>query len=61
MRKRYFALAMLMLIAVVTGCGSKTESDVTIIGGADGPRKTVRLVDEKRSREVYSKEIWFGS
>ena len=37
MRKRYFALAMLMLIMALSGCESKTESDVTIIGGADGP------------------------
>ena len=37
MRKRFFAVAVLMLAVVATGCGSKTESDVTIIGGADGP------------------------
>ena len=28
---------MLMLIMALSGCESKTESDVTIIGGADGP------------------------
>ena len=52
MRKRYFALAMLMLIAVVTGCGSKTESDVTIIGGADGP--TSIFLASKNDRDSYT-------
>ena len=28
---------MLMLVTVVTSCGSKSESNITIIGGADGP------------------------
>ena len=28
---------LLILIMALTGCGPKTESDVTIIGGADGP------------------------
>ena len=37
MKRRYLALGMLTLAMVLTGCGSKTESDVTIIGGADGP------------------------
>ena len=52
MRKRYFALAMLMLIAVVTGCGSKTESDVTIIGGADGP--TSIFLASKNDKDSYT-------
>ena len=52
MRKRYFALAMLMLIAVVTGCGSKTESDVTIIGGADGP--TSIFLASKNEKDSYT-------
>ena len=30
-------LAALMLVAVLAGCGKESESDVTIIGGADGP------------------------
>ena len=37
MKRRYLALGMLTLAMIMTGCGSKTESDVTIIGGADGP------------------------
>ena len=52
MRKRYFALAMLMLIAVVTGCGSRTESDVTIIGGADGP--TSIFLASKNDKDSYT-------
>ena len=52
MRKRYFAMAMLMLIAVVTGCGSKTESDVTIIGGADGP--TSIFLASKNDKDSYT-------
>ena len=36
MKRRYLALGMLTLAMVLTGCGSKNESDVTIIGGADG-------------------------
>ena len=36
-RKEIFILAMLMFALVFAGCGAKTESDVTIIGGADGP------------------------
>ena len=37
MRKRYIMPGLLILIMALTGCGPKTESDVTIIGGADGP------------------------
>ena len=37
MRKRFFILATVMLVLTVAGCGAKTESDVVIIGGADGP------------------------
>ncbi len=28
-------MAMLVLVMVLTGCGATTESDITIIGGAD--------------------------
>ena len=41
-----------MLIAVVTGCGSKTESDVTIIGGADGP--TSIFLASKNDKDSYT-------
>ena len=45
-------MAMLMLIAVVTGCGSRTESDVTIIGGADGP--TSIFLASKNDKDSYT-------
>ena len=37
MKRRYLSLAILTLAMIMTGCGAKTESDITIIGGADGP------------------------
>ena len=35
-RKEIFIVVMLMFALVIAGCGEKNESDVTIIGGADG-------------------------
>lgn len=52
MRKRHFALAILLLAMVLTGCGSKNESDVTIIGGADGP--TSVFLATKINEESYT-------
>ena len=34
---KHYIIATLVLIVALTGCGAKSESDATIIGGADGP------------------------
>ena len=52
MKKRYLALMMLTLAMVLTGCGSKTETDVTIIGGADGP--TSVFLASKNDKDSYT-------
>ena len=52
MKRRYLALGMLTLAMVLTGCGSKTESDVTIIGGADGP--TSVFLAPKNEKDSYT-------
>ena len=52
MKRRYLALGMLTLAMVLTGCGSKTESDVTIIGGADGP--TSVFLASKNEKDSYT-------
>ena len=52
MKRRYLALGMLTLAMVLTGCGSKTESDVTIIGGADGP--TSIFLASKNDKDSYT-------
>lgn len=52
MKRRYLALGMLTLAMVLTGCGSKTESDVTIIGGADGP--TSVFLASKNDKDSYT-------
>ena len=52
MKRRYLALGMLTLAMVLTGCGSKTESDVTIIGGADGP--TSVFLASKDDKDSYT-------
>ena len=35
--KKVLLTALIILTVGIVGCGSKTEEDVTIIGGADGP------------------------
>ena len=52
MKRRYLSLAILTLAMVLTGCGSKTESDVTIIGGADGP--TSVFLASKNDKDSYT-------
>lgn len=52
MKRRYLALGMLTLAIVLTGCGAKTESDVTIIGGADGP--TSVFLASKNDKDSYT-------
>ncbi|SCY22691.1 cyclophilin-like fold protein [Butyrivibrio sp. INlla14] len=52
MKRRYLAIGMLTLAIVLTGCGSKTESDVTIIGGADGP--TSIFLASKNDKDSYT-------
>ena len=52
MKRRYLALAILTLAMVVTGCGSKTESDATIVGGADGP--TSVFLASKNDKDSYT-------
>jgi len=51
-KRRYLTLGMLTLAMVLTGCGSKTESDVTIIGGADGP--TSVFLASKNEKDSYT-------
>ena len=52
MKRRYLSLAILTLAMIMTGCGSKTESDVTIIGGADGP--TSIFLASKNDKDSYT-------
>ena len=52
MKRRYLALGMLALAIVLTGCGAKTESDETIIGGADGP--TSVFLAPKNDKDSYT-------
>jgi len=51
-KRRYLTLGMLTLAMVLTGCGSKTESDVTIIGRADGP--TSVFLASKNEKDSYT-------
>ena len=46
-------MAILTLAIVLTGCRAKTESDVTIIGGADGP--TSVFLASKNDKDSYTK------
>ena len=43
---------MLTLAIILTGCGAKTESDVTIIGVADGP--TSVFLASKNNKDSYT-------
>ena len=52
MRQLYSTLAVLLLFVALAGCGSKNESGVTIIGGADGP--TSIFLAEKTSSDSYT-------
>ena len=52
MKRRYLSLMILTLAMVLTGCGAKTESDVTIIGGADGP--TSVFLASKNNKDSYT-------
>ena len=45
-------MAILTLAMVLTGCRAKTESDVTIIGGADGP--TSVFLASKNDKDRYT-------
>ena len=45
-RKEIVIVAMLMFALVLAGCGAKNESDVTIIGGADGPTSVFSCFEE---------------
>ena len=45
-------MAILTLAIVLTGCRAKTESDVTIIGGADGP--TSVFLASKNDKDSYT-------
>jgi len=51
-KRRYLALGMLTLAIVLTGCGAKTESDETIIGGAEGP--TSVFLASKNDKDSYT-------
>ena len=52
MKRRYLSLAILTLAMIMTGCGAKTESDITIIGGADGP--TSVFLASKNDKDSYT-------
>ena len=51
-RKEIVIVAMLMFALVLAGCGAKTESDVSIIGGADGP--TSVFLASKNDKNSYT-------
>ena len=51
-RKEIVIVAMLMFALVIAGCGDKNESDVTIIGGADGP--TSVFLASKNDKNSYT-------
>ena len=51
-RKEIVIVAMLMFALVIAGCGAKNESDVTIIGGADGP--TSVFLASKNDKNSYT-------
>ncbi len=52
MKQKYLALTALMLTVALAGCGSKNESEVAIIGGADGP--TSVFLAEKNNADSYT-------
>ncbi len=49
---RRYIIAVLILVMVTAGCGAKTESDVVIIGGADGP--TSVFLASKNNTDSYT-------
>ena len=51
-RKEIVIVAMLMFALVLAGCEAKNESDVTIIGGADGP--TSVFLASKNDKNSYT-------
>ena len=51
-RKEIVIVAMLMFALVIAGCGAKNESNVTIIGGADGP--TSVFLASKNDKNSYT-------
>jgi rhodanese-related sulfurtransferase len=51
-KQKYLALTALMLTVALAGCGSKNESEVAIIGGADGP--TSVFLAEKNNADSYT-------
>ena len=51
-RKEIVIVAMLMFALVIVGCGEKNESDVTIIGDADGP--TSVFLASKNDKNSYT-------
>ncbi len=53
MRKRYITyITIITTLAMLAGCGNKQASDVTIIGGADGP--TSIFLASKSNNDSYT-------
>ena len=53
--KKVLLTALLMIAIGTVGCGAKTDSDVTIIGGADGP--TSIFLASKTSEDEISNSL----
>ena len=51
-REKFFIVSMLILVMIVMGCGAKSESDATLIGGSDGP--TSVFLAEKTNSDSYT-------
>ena len=49
---KHYIVLMLTLALVLTGCGAKGKSDITIIGGADGP--TTIFLASKGNADSYT-------
>ena len=53
--KKVLLTALLMIAVGIVGCGAKTDNDVTIIGGADGP--TSIFLASKTSEDDISNSL----